>query len=69
MKINCICCGHRFEMDDSYDDYHGLVKCSVCRSLLQITTEGGKIKAVEMPAPGGGQVTSVAEAFAKHHVG
>jgi hypothetical protein len=24
---------------------------------------------VEMPAPGGGQVTSVAEAFAKHHVG
>ena len=50
MKINCIACGHRFEMDESYDDYHGLVKCSICRCLLQLCTEGGKVKSVDLSA-------------------
>jgi len=25
------------------------VKCSVCRSMLQISTEGGKVKSVDVP--------------------
>ncbi len=49
MRINCIACGHRFELDDAYDDYSGRVKCSVCRSMLQISTEGGKVKSVDVP--------------------
>ncbi|MGD0140385.1 MAG: hypothetical protein ABSD28_16065 [Tepidisphaeraceae bacterium] len=48
MRINCIACGHRFELDDAYDDYSGRVKCSVCRSMLQISTEGGKVKSVDL---------------------
>jgi ribosomal protein S27E len=48
MRINCIACGHRFELDDAYDDYSGRVKCSVCRSMLQISTEGGKVKSVDV---------------------
>jgi ribosomal protein S27E len=48
MRINCIACGHRFELDEAYDDYSGRVKCSVCRSMLQISTEGGKVKSVDL---------------------
>ncbi|MGD0770671.1 MAG: hypothetical protein ABSB42_21015 [Tepidisphaeraceae bacterium] len=48
MRINCIACGHRFELDDAYDDYSGRVKCSVCRTMLQISTEGGKVRAVDV---------------------
>jgi ribosomal protein S27E len=49
MRINCIACGHRFELDDAYDDYSGRVKCSVCRAMLQISTEGGKVRLVDLP--------------------
>ena len=62
MRINCLSCGHRFELDDAYDDYSGLVKCSVCRSLLQIATEGGKLKSVEMPG------SSVVQGVLRRHV-
>ena len=48
MRINCIACGHRFELDDAYDDYSGLVKCSICRSLLQIASEGGRLRSVDL---------------------
>ncbi len=49
MRINCIACGHRFELDEAYDDYNGRVKCPICRSMLQILTEGGKVKTVDVP--------------------
>jgi ribosomal protein S27E len=48
MRINCIACGHRFDLDEAYDDYSGRVKCSVCRSMLQISTEGGKVRSVDL---------------------
>ncbi|MGD0460937.1 MAG: hypothetical protein ABSB74_00465 [Tepidisphaeraceae bacterium] len=48
MKINCIACGHRFELDEAYDDYSGRVKCPICHSMLQISTEGGKVRLVDL---------------------
>jgi hypothetical protein len=48
MKINCLSCGHKLELDDTYDDYSGQVRCYTCQALLEIKVEEGKIKAVKM---------------------
>ncbi len=47
MKINCLSCGHKVELDDAYDDFEGLVKC-LCGTMLDIRTEEGKIKAIKV---------------------
>ena len=47
MKINCLACGHRVELDDAYDNYEGQVKCWVCGALLQIKSEEGNLKSLE----------------------
>jgi hypothetical protein len=47
MKINCLCCGHKVDLDDVYDDYEGCVKC-LCGTMLEIRTEEGKLRAVKL---------------------
>jgi len=47
MKINCLSCGHKIDLDDAYDDYEGTVKCFTCGALLEISTEEGKLKSVK----------------------
>lgn len=47
MRINCLSCGHSVDLDDAYDHYEGLFKCSVCKAVLKIRTEEGSIKAVK----------------------
>ncbi|MDP2896852.1 MAG: hypothetical protein Q8Q12_09885 [bacterium] len=46
MKINCLSCGHKVDLDHVYDDYAGQVKCFACGALLEIRTEGGHLKSV-----------------------
>ncbi len=46
MHINCISCGHRFDVGKSYDDYEGFVKCPTCRELLDIKTLDGGVRSV-----------------------
>lgn len=46
MKINCVSCGYKVDLDDAYDDYEGQVKCFACGTLLEIRTEQGNIKSV-----------------------
>lgn len=46
MKINCLSCGHKIEIDAAYDDYEGEIKCYACGGLLEIRTESGSVKAV-----------------------
>jgi hypothetical protein len=48
MKVNCLSCGHGVDLDDAYDDYEGPVKCFACRAILQVKTEQGQIKHVEL---------------------
>jgi len=50
MRINCLSCGHKVELDDAYDDFEGLVKC-LCGTMLEIRTEEGKLKAIKMVEP------------------
>ncbi len=47
MKINCLICGHNFELNDAYDDYEGDVKCWVCGGVLEIRMLEGKVKSLK----------------------
>jgi len=47
MRINCLVCGHKVDLDDAYDDYEGPIKCFACKATLEIRTEQGSIKAVK----------------------
>ena len=47
MRVNCLGCGHRLDLDDAYDDYEGPVKCFACRATLEIRTEQGSIRAIK----------------------
>lgn len=47
MRINCLACGHKVDLDQAYDDYEGPVKCFACKATLEIRTEQGSIKAVK----------------------
>jgi hypothetical protein len=49
MRLNCLSCGHKVELDDAYDDFEGPVKC-LCGTMLEIRTEDGKLKAIKMAA-------------------
>lgn len=46
MKINCLSCGHKVDLDDAYEEYEGQVKCFACNAILEIKTEQGNLKAV-----------------------
>jgi len=46
MKINCLSCGHKVDLDDAYEEYEGQVKCFACSAILEIKTEQGNLKAV-----------------------
>ncbi len=46
MKVNCLSCGHKGDLDDAYDDYEGPVKCFGCGAVLEISAEQGSLKAV-----------------------
>jgi DNA-directed RNA polymerase subunit RPC12/RpoP len=46
MYINCISCGHKFDVGKSYDDYEGPVRCPTCRALLEVRTQDGSIRSV-----------------------
>jgi hypothetical protein len=48
MKINCLSCGHKVELDDVYEDYAGLIKCYVCGALLELKTEEGRLRSVTL---------------------
>ncbi len=48
MRVNCLTCGHMVDLGDNYDDYEGPVKCFVCRATLEIRTEEGKLKTLNL---------------------
>lgn len=62
MKINCIACGHNFELDEAYHDYEGPVSCWVCGTPLEIMTVDGGIRRIRLP--GGAQPVNESRAEA-----
>jgi len=51
MKINCVSCGHKVDLDDAYDDYAGQIKCFACGAMLEIKLEAGKPKSIKRARP------------------
>jgi hypothetical protein len=47
MKINCLSCGHYVDLDDSYSDYEGAIKCYACDATLEIKLSDGQVKSVK----------------------
>jgi hypothetical protein len=48
MKINCLSCGHKIDLDNNaYSDYEGPIRCFVCGGRLEIKTEEGGIRSVK----------------------
>jgi DNA-directed RNA polymerase subunit N (RpoN/RPB10) len=47
MKINCLSCGHKVDLDDVYDDYQGPIRCLTCTAMLEIKTEEGQLRSVQ----------------------
>ena len=47
MKINCLSCGLNVDLDDSYSDYEGMIKCYACDALLEVKISEGNIKSVK----------------------
>lgn len=47
MKINCISCGFNINLDETYEDYEGGIKCFTCHALLDVKIEEGKLKSVK----------------------
>lgn len=46
MKINCLGCGFKVDVDDAYDDYEGPIKCFACGAIMEMVTQEGSIRAV-----------------------
>ncbi len=49
MKVICISCGHGLPLDETYEDYEGLIKCYVCGALMEIKMSEGKLQALNLP--------------------
>jgi hypothetical protein len=50
MKINCLSCGFKVDLDDTYDDFEGPIKC-ICGALLEIRTDEGALKFIKLVPP------------------
>ena len=61
MRINCLSCGHKVDLDDAYEDYNGLIRCCVCNALLEMTAEEGRIRSVRVFTPHGPSVEEAEE--------
>ena len=47
IKLNCIACGHAFDLGDAYEDYEGEVKCWGCTAVLEVKLHQGKLKTMK----------------------
>jgi DNA-directed RNA polymerase subunit N (RpoN/RPB10) len=67
MKINCLSCGFKVVLTNTYDDYEGLVKCFGCGAILEIETQEGHVRTVKlvkaMPSPPVEEVIEIVEVF------
>jgi DNA-directed RNA polymerase subunit RPC12/RpoP len=48
MEINCLSCGFKVDLADSYDNYEGQIKCFACGATLEIRTQEGNVCTVTL---------------------
>lgn len=53
MNVNCIQCGHAIDLGESYETFDGPVRCYVCRGLMELKTDKGKVRTVRLITPPG----------------
>ncbi|HUU01258.1 MAG TPA: hypothetical protein VM425_07470 [Myxococcota bacterium] len=46
IRLNCLECGHPMDLGDAYEDYQGEVRCWGCRTVLDVTLQEGRLKAM-----------------------
>ena len=57
MKINCLSCGYKIELDDAYSDYEGAIKCYACDATLEVRLSEGNVKSVKIQEKPGRVIT------------
>lgn len=58
MKVNCLSCGHSIDLDESYSDYEGAIKCYACAAIVEVKLVDGHVKAVKLPERPGRAATA-----------
>ncbi|MBI3939338.1 MAG: hypothetical protein HY315_00750 [Acidobacteria bacterium] len=48
MRINCVSCGHKVDLDEAYDNYEGEVKCFACSAILEIKAVEANLRSVTL---------------------
>ena len=51
MKINCVSCGFKVDLDEVYEDYAGQIKCFACGAMLEIKLVAGNPKSIKLARP------------------
>lgn len=59
MKINCLSCGHKIDLDEAYCDYEGAIKCYACDATLEVKLSEGSVKSVKIQERRGNVVNIV----------
>jgi DNA-directed RNA polymerase subunit N (RpoN/RPB10) len=44
MNIRCLSCGHTIDLDGTYSDYEGQIKCYTCNALLEVKMRNSLVK-------------------------
>lgn len=44
MNIRCLSCGHTIDLDETYSDYEGQIKCYTCQALLEVQLSDGLVR-------------------------
>lgn len=48
MNIRCLSCGHTIDLDDSYSDYTGQIKCLTCGALLEVKLSERLVRSINL---------------------
>jgi len=47
IRLCCLTCGHPMDLGEAYEDYAGEIRCWACRTVLEVTLQEGKLKAMK----------------------
>lgn len=47
MIINCMYCGHTISLGEAYESFTGPVRCAVCKNLMMVRIEEGRMSSME----------------------
>jgi DNA-directed RNA polymerase subunit N (RpoN/RPB10) len=59
MKVNCLSCGHNIDLDESYGDYEGAIKCYACGAIVEVKLSEERVKSVKLLERTGRAATEV----------